>query len=288
MNYIEVIEARKSVRDYREKEAETQVTEEIRNFHDREAKRLVPEIETQLLVFGAEAKAALEGAAGYSDFLIGAPGYLVLLSKKHPHAGENAGFVMEDVILKLTDLGLGTCWITFTDSEKVKTALGIDSVLDVAAIAAFGRAKRARKRIHLNIVSMSNIDIKAKKQFADPKRSVDDMVYLKTYGNKDGVDEHIGFYGNLLWEALYGASLSPSYLNRQPYDFVIGSGKAALIEKDDAFTGKIDGDLGLGIAMLHFAGAASDFSADVKWSLDVADEGLELPEGCTLRAVCEI
>ena len=78
--------------------------------------RLVPQIGTELYFFGTDARETLEGAAGYHKFLVGAPQYLVLLSENHPQAGLNAGFVMEDLILKLTDLQLDSCWVTFTDA----------------------------------------------------------------------------------------------------------------------------------------------------------------------------
>ena len=99
----------------------------MKNYYQKSVRRLVPQIKTEFYIFGTDAREALEGAAGYHKFLVGAPQYLVLLSEKHPQAHLNAGFMMEDLILQLTDLELDSCWVTFTDSDQVKTALGIDS-----------------------------------------------------------------------------------------------------------------------------------------------------------------
>ena len=82
--------------------------------------------------FEKDTQSVLEGAAGYQEFLIGAPCYLVILSEAAEHAGENAGYMGEDLVLKLSDMGLDSCWLTFTDEAKVREALGLDTPLQVA------------------------------------------------------------------------------------------------------------------------------------------------------------
>ena len=213
MNYRALIQNRRSVRAFSEKKIPLHLVDEIRDYY-RAAERLLPDLETELHLYAEDVKAALEGAAGYHQFLVGAPYYLVLLSDDHPHAQLNAGYVMQDMILKLTDMGLDTCWVTFTDSRQIKNALGIESDREVMAIAAFGYGAKTTKRLRLNIHSMSNIDISAKRHYFEPKRSISDMVVLNTWGNIHKLDDHIGFFDDMLWESFYAASLSPSYLNR--------------------------------------------------------------------------
>ena len=285
MDYSALIQNRKSVRAFSDKQIPTSVQIELEAYYQNACPRLVPEIQTELCVFGDDTKQALEGAAGYNQFLVGAPHYLVLLSGKHPLAEINAGYIMEDLVLKLLDMDLGSCWLTFTDSAQVKKALGIASELDVAAIVAFGYGLKAKKRLRINILSMSNVDISAKRHYFEPKRSVSDMVFLDTWGNGEGVDEHIGFYDDMLWEAFYAASLSPSYLNRQAYGFVLHAGKVVLVRRPDEYNTKIDGDLSLGVVLLHFTGAAEQWAGKIRWQLG-ADGSLELPEGYEAVASC--
>ena len=95
--------------------------------------------------------------------------------------------------------------LTFTDSKAVKEALGIDSALEVAAIAAFGYPQKARKHMRINILSMSNVDISAKRHYFEPKRSVSELVHKDTWGSRDGLDSAIGFYDDMLWESFYAA-----------------------------------------------------------------------------------
>ena len=277
MNYSALIENRRSVREFTDQDVSAADLALLKAFYYEQCKRLDPRIKTALLVLGSEAREKLEGAAGYNSFLIGAPTYLVLLTQKHPLANLNAGYMMEDLVLKLTEMGLGSCWITFTDSDAVKKALAIDSRLEVGAILAFGHGKKAARRPRINILSMSNINIFAKRHYMDPKKSVAELVFLNTWGNRLGVEDHLGFFGDMLWESLYAVSLSPSYLNRQAFGFLLQDDRLILVARPDEFTTEADGELSLGIAMLHFDAVAENWSGKADWSF--APEGVDLPQG---------
>ena len=278
MNYGALIQNRKSFRQFKDKQVSSRDLDQIRNYYDRDVRRLLPEIPTQLHIFGVDARAALEGAAGYNSFLVGAPQYLVLLSEKHPMMHLNAGFMMEDLILKLTDMDLDTCWLTFADSADVKKALSIESDLEVAAIAAFGYGVKTTKRLRLNIRSMSDVDLVAQHRYVEPKRSVYDMAFMDTWGNTYKLDDHIGFFDEMLWESLYAATLAPSYLNRQAYGFVIHPGGISLVSRPDAYNVEIDANLSLGIVLHHFTVVAENWSGKLIWRYGKTTADLELPE----------
>lgn len=233
-------------------------------------------------------QSALEGTAGYKQFLIGAPHYLLLLSDRGPHMGLNAGYMMEDMILKLEDMGLNSCWLTFTDGAAVSSALGISPFMEVAAIAAFGYGEKVRRELQLNVISMSNVDIAVKRHYYDPKKSIQDMVYYESWGSREGLDEHMGFYGDILWDSFYAASQSPSYLNRQPYGFLIRGHEIMLVSVPDEHTDEYDGQLNLGIALLHFGAVAAQWVGSVQWQLDGLPADVELPEGHAIAALCRI
>lgn len=278
MNYSAMIQNRKSVRAFKDKKAPQSVIERIENYYRTAVKRLIPQLETQLYVFRDDVKSSLEGAAGYHQFLVGAPQYLVLLSAKDERAEINAGYIMEDLVLKLTDMELDTCWVTFTDSELVKASLGIASSMDVAVVVAFGYGEKTTKRLRLNMKSMSNVDVVAKHRYMEPKRSLYDMVFLNTWGNTRELDEYIGFFDDILWESFYAATLAPSYLNRQAYGFVIHNGGISLVSRPDAYNTEIDGKLSLGIVLLHFAVVVEEKAGTLQWRFDAAVDGLQLPE----------
>lgn len=284
MNYSALIQNRKSVREFTAREVPMNELQEIQKYY-KTSRRLVPEIATRLSIFGTDAREALEGAAGYNRFLVGAPQYLVLQSEAHALAHINGGYIMEDLILKLSGMGLDSCWVTFASSDAVKASLSLDPDLEVVAIAAFGYGRKTTKRLRLNIKSMSNVDLVAQHRYMEPKRSVYDMAYLNTWGNVYKLDSYIGFFDDMLWEALYAASLSPSYLNRQAYGFLLREGRIHLVSRPDVYNSKIDGDLSLGIVLLHFTAVAENWTGQLKWEFGSAEE-LELPQDHRVIASC--
>ncbi len=286
MNYSAMIQNRKSVREFTDKQVPYSVVEQIDNYYRSSVRRLLPELDTELHFYGTDARGALEGAAGYNQFLVGAPQYLVLLSRKDALAHLNAGYIMQDLVLNLLDMGLDSCYVTFHDSDEIKGVLGIASEMEVAAILAFGYGAKTTKRLRLNIKSMSNVDIVAKHRYMEPKRSIYDMVYLNSWGNIHNLDAHIGFFDDMLWEAFHAASLAPSYLNRQAYGFVLHEGGISLVRRPDAYTTKIDGDLSLGIVLLHFAAVAENWAGKLHWNFGLNAAKLQLPEGHKVVATC--
>lgn len=286
MNYSLLIENRRSVREFTDQHICPCALTKIKDYYHESCRRLDSRITTALLVFGPDAKEKLEGAVGYERFLIGAPNYLVLLSEKSPLAGLNAGYMMQDLSLKLSEMELGSCWLTFGSSEAVKQALAIDSKLDVAAILAFGHGKPARRRPRINILSMSQVDINAKRRYMDPKRGISDLVFLEEWGNTYKVGDYMGFFDDMLWESFYAVSQAPSYLNRQAYGFLIQDGRIILVERPDSYNNRLDGDLSLGVAMLHFDAVAEKWAGKIRW--DFKPKNVNLPEGYRAIAACSL
>ena len=287
MNYSLLIEERKSTRTFADKPVPESVGEDIKRYHDGECMRLVPEIDTEVYIADAQAKESLEGAAGYKEFLAGAPSYMVLLSGQHEYMGENAGYITEDISLKLNDMGYGACFVTFTDADAIKSALGIGSEKTVAAILAFGIPQRAKKKLHFNLFTMSGISAKEKQQYFAPKKGVEQLTFLDSYGSEKDVFEYVDLHEDVLWDPLLAASNSPSYMNRQPYAFVIKDDRLTLVSLPDEFTGEIDEKLNLGVVMQHFASTAKYHRGNAVWSLEPGEvEGL--PEGARVVAVFDI
>ena len=73
MNYRALIQNRKSVREFKSKRVGPVDVMKIKNYYDRSVRRLLPEIRTELRLFELDARDALEGAAGYNQFLVGSP-----------------------------------------------------------------------------------------------------------------------------------------------------------------------------------------------------------------------
>jgi len=122
----------------------------------------------------------------------------------------------------------------------------------------------------------------------EPKRSVNDLAFVDTWGNNHNLDRYIGFFDDMLWEALFAASLSPSYLNRQAYGFLFHDGSVSLVSRPDSYNTKIDGDLSLGIVLLHFTAVAESWAGKLHWDFAPTAEGLQIPEDHKLIATASL
>lgn len=286
MDYSAMSQARKSVRAFLATPLPTSTVEDVRAYF-RDCKRLIPSIDVSMIVYYADVKEDLEGTAGYQGIMIGAPCYLVILSEEADHYIENAGYIAEDMVLKFTEMNLSSCWITFNDGEAIKKALGIHVDKRVVAIVAFGYGERTSKKLRLNIKSMSNIDINVERGYYSPKLNIEELAFSHKWGESATIGE-IGDTESALWRALYAASLSPSYLNRQPYGFILDHGKVVLVVKKDEYTDEISEKLNIGIVMLHFSAVISQRLFDVEWHWETPDQDLGLPGNCKVVAYCVI
>lgn len=288
MDYSAMIQNRKSVREFQDTKIPESTLDKIKQYYDGGCKRLLPSISTELHFFGSGSREKLKGAAGYNDFIIGTADYFAVLSDDADFMMENAGFIAEDLILHMTEWNLGCCWLTFGDGEEIKKALDIQSNRRVVALVAFGFEKKAAKRIYLNVKNVSKIDIDVKREYYSPRLGIDGMVFSGKWGNRAGVYEEIGDMDSPLWQAFYAVSLSPSYLNRQPYGFVLDEGAVVLISKSDDYTDENDQKLNLGIVMLHFSSVAEQMVGKIAWTFGPYKKDLGLPPACKAVAYCRL
>ena len=70
-------------------------------------------------------------------------------------------------------------------------AIKIYLYLEVAAIVAFGYGEKTAKKLRLNILSMSQIDVRAEQQYYAPKKGVHDLVHMGSCSNKSGLTVEI-------------------------------------------------------------------------------------------------
>jgi nitroreductase len=249
MKYAEKAEKRRSVRRYTDKELTKDQISEIQSFFEKDAKHLNAAIDVELGVFTGDAKNRLEGVAGYKGYALAAPAYLILLSDEDPYYLENAGFIGEDLVLKLTEMGLDTCFLSVRDSDMVKKTLLLDTDKVVAVIIACGYGERKGKDRKLNIRSMSDVSLQEEKS-ALPKLSQHELVYYENWGTP--VDWDAGVVYDDLDNALYAASQAPTYLNKQPYRFILSGKKLLLCLYKPAETPKQELGIDLGAVMLNF------------------------------------
>jgi len=288
MNYLELIESRNSIRDFYKKKVEQSKTDELISFFNSVPKLF--DVNAQILIANDDDTAnRLSGVAGYRGNAFNAPAYLVILSEEKDNYLINAGFMAENLILKLEEMGLSSCFLTSDNSDMIKKVLLIESDLTVAGVIAFGYGKKERETTKLDIHSPSNVGISNKAGHIAPKIAATALAFDSNFNTPYNFDDECS--DPVIVDAVYAASLSPSFLNHQNYRFVINGTHIYLFNKFDEIVIKNDNLLGLGAAMFNFyIILSSKYSGIGNWSLDVSNikDDFKNPSDYTLVAALDI
>lgn len=286
MNYNKAAENRKSIREFTDKSiSEEQMSALKANF--AECRRLIPEINTEFLIVDGPKNQYLKDYVGYEGLSFQAPAYLILLSEVKPGYVENAGYMNEDMILHLTDIGLDSCWLTVGDELALRIFLDIRSDMKITAITAFGCGKKERGLTRLHIKSFSNVDVVTREGHVAPKISLSEMVYGDTWGKEADLDEN--FIDDGLRNALYAASYAPTFLNRQSFRLLMADGMIILVKILDSLTGELDARLNCGAVMLNFAAVLEEWRPfKPEWKPGRPQGCQELPADCEAVGYCKL
>lgn len=286
MNYYDLAIARKSVRSFTAKKISDKTRSEIEDYGKR-CECLTPGTAVEWRYFEGDILEQLSGCAGYHGFMVEAPYYMVLLTEEKELALENAGFAGEDMVLKLTHLGLGSCWITILDGGKLKEQLGIISDKRPAALIAYGYEKAELGTMRIDIKSPSDIHMKKRSGLIAPKLYIEDAVYEGKWGTPSQID--LWPRNSNLYRALIAACCAPTALNRQPFRFIMDGHEIYLIILEDEMTTGENEALNTGIVMHHFAMVMTRQSGlHGAWNLKPEQKDLGLPEGARVAGSFEI
>lgn len=206
--------------------------------------------------------AALRGLGTYG-FIHGASAFLVGASIPVGFYLEDFGFLMEDIILAATSLGLGTCWLggSFTRSsfEKRISKLPGEEIPAVTAMGLIGNQNEARNGLIRRKVG------------AHSRRPWERMFWENEFGNPLSKTK-AGKYA----VALEMVRLGPSASNKQPWQIVrIGTEWHFYIRRTEGYRlGAINKSLkiadlqraDMGIAMCHFELTCRELGLSGKWT----------------------
>lgn len=264
-----VVRRRYSVRTYSKKPIPAQVKEEIAAYIQSlsspfPAKPSFAPIETELAAGGAK--------LGTYGMIRGASVFIVSQAPEGDYAAEALGYEFEKLILFLTTLGLGTCWLggTFNRAEFRK-ALGESEGALIPAISPVGYFEK--KGLRENIVRGF---VRADSRKPWEALFFDGGFHLPLSREKAG---SYAFPLEML-------RLGPSASNKQPWRVVRESGRYHFFEqKTPGYSGAFNFDMqsvDMGIAACHFHLAAEETGLGGKFELDAAP-ALALPENTVYK-----
>lgn len=132
MNLIEAMEARHSVRQYKNKPLEADIISALQA--EIEACNKESGLHIQLIT--NEPKAFDGFMAHYGKFS-GVTNYIAMIGKKGAGLEERCGYYGERLVLLAQQLGLNTCWVAMSYS-KIKTAFVIDKGEKLCVVISLG------------------------------------------------------------------------------------------------------------------------------------------------------
>ena len=240
---IDLIRKRRSVRSYRnEKLAPETITIIEKILQSSSSGPFGNQVRFRLV----EKSWARESAGvklGTYGFITGAGYFIAGEVKPHDNCFEDYGFLLETIMLHLTDLNLGTCWLggTFKRSDFAEV-LGTDQDLIIPAITPVGFAAD-KKSIRESIIRWG-----AK---SDNRKGWKELFFENDFSTP--LTETSAGKFQLPLEML---RLAPSASNKQPWRIVKTDGFFHFYLKRTPGYGKFDGmdlqKIDMGIAMAHF------------------------------------
>lgn len=290
MKMLKVMEKRRSVREYKDKALSSQDLQQVMDYCETYPKlSQKTELEFNFLENGEDVASKLEGTAGYSGVMITAPHYLLVMASDSDTIYQSAGYAGEWIILNVTKHDIGTCWIDGVDqSDKIKELLGVKSDKKVIGLIALGYAKYEPRLAHIYDTNLDgsvspltdlgypNIDPKYSKEPVSNRLSIDEIAYLKKWGEEVDADElrRRGYD-----QVFYYMRMAPSWGNRQPWRFILDGTKIVLVmERDDRVDDRAE-EVESGIAMIYFEVAMHDIGLPGHWNTDdIATEKYDIPE----------
>ena len=254
----ELIEKRVSRRDYKLEDLEDSVLNELNKFLST---TFVGPFGNQIIFTLMDSQNSNQTErikVGTYGMISGARYYLVAISKRKQESIIDVGYTLECIILKATDLGLGTCWLgakQTTNSLTKKITLQDNEFIPAITPIGYPRLKKTAKE---NIISWG---IGARKRKPWSK-----LFYLNDFSQS--LDKKSAGEFN---KPLEMVRLAPSGRNVQPwrivkeelsnnFHFYIDAGKA--LSRNELPKLKL---LDIGVAICHFDLVVKELKLDGDW-----------------------
>ncbi len=264
-SFTELIRQRFSCRTYREQPAADPTRQQLDAFMLALPEGPFGTRPRFSLATATETDRAALGGLGTYGFIRNAPGFIIGAAILDGKYLEDFGYLMELIILKATDLGLGTCWLggTFTKSgfgRKIELAKNEE----IPAVTAIGYAAGSGK-------GKSGIVRQVAK--SDHRRPWERMFWDERFG-LPLMPDRAGAYAI----PLEMVRLGPSASNKQPWQ-ILRSGdtwhfylRRTEGYREGFFQRLLDlcdlQRLDMGIAMCHFEQTAHQLGLEGEWVLD--------------------
>ena len=244
------MKTRKSIRDFKNKKIKSGDVKKLNSIiSEVNSLAKLYSVDFHLEENGAEVVEVLKGKGGYAGTMILAPAYIAMdIENEVPEAYIYGAYYMEDLITKLQDIGLGSCWISLhnADEESMQKAFP-DKTGKIEFALGIG-------------YPYANLNIGEEKYSS--RLGLEDFIYDGDFNTPIRI-ETLESYG--LDDLFYYLRYAPSSKNLQPWRFLITDSEVELyIENFDGHENYVDA----GIVMYYYTKLAEASGIRAKWNLD--------------------
>lgn len=230
MTLYETIYERKSIRNYKQDRISGEVLNRILEY-EKELLPYYPEINVKMEIIGeADIKKHFTGVLN-----VKAPYYLAIHSEEKEGDMINAGYLMEQMALYINSIELGTCFLGGAYAKKQKKA---DSPYSFVVLLAFG---------------ITNENLYRKSVMAK-RLKLQELCIFKNEASRD------------LKTILEAARLAPSWLNGQPWRFVVYDNRFHIFQKKSILPLDVvrkRNEFDIGVMLAHVMLAAEELWVDI-------------------------
>lgn len=251
----EVISRRVSVRTYQSQPAPTEELQAV--LRAGEQAETLTSIDMRFhLCSDDELGRNIKGIIGNYGKTIHAPRYIVLTSREGAGYLTDAGYRFEQMVLEATRRTLGTCWVGLMFKEgEMRATLRLDSGWRVVVLSPIGIPHGA-SFMNRMVRSMAG---------SDGRMPAEKLFFWQRHGEPLPGDLANNVRLRPLFDAIRRA---PSWMNRQPWRFVLGERDIRLYKfKQRDREGKDYHRLDCGIAMCHLHFMARELGMQGRWDL---------------------
>ncbi len=184
---------------------------------------------------------------------IKAPHYIVVTSNKGEDYLQNVGFALEKVVLKLTSLGIATCWL--------ESNLKRDDILEFIDLEKINEdIEESEEEKNLNLEEpVAIIAFGYPEKNASLFRKLDDSIDRKKI-------KHISRKLDRKWiKVLKAVRVAPSIKNTQPWMFYNNDNNIYIYEEKQKKSVEDMSKISMGIALRHFDLACKNYDIDIRY-----------------------
>jgi hypothetical protein len=254
---MEIIRRRRSVRTYSKLPIPADIKEKLHQYFRQLKGPFQARIRFGLLD-KLEIKTDAKIKLGTYGVIQGASSFIAAAVEKKEHSLEHLGYVFENLILYLTSLGLGTCWMagTFNKSQFSKAMrIRTDEILPI--VTPVGYASEKRSLIEILMKPSPNLK----------KRKTWNELFFKDSFNTPLDEADAGAYAM----PLEMVRLAPSASNKQPWRIIKTNGHFHFyLAHNTLYTRMYPYDIqkiDMGIAMFHFESTANESGLKGRWEI---------------------